>query len=217
MRVLFLEDVINVANAGEIKEVANGFARNYLLPKNLATVATPEQMKRVAKLQRVAEDRRIRETGDWQAIANKLEGTTLHIQGRVGPTGQFYGAISVTRIIQELVDVTGQNVERRTVELSDPIRQPGNYEITLRFHQNVAAQINVVAQAEGQEGEVIPELEEVQPTGSATEIAESVVATAEAQQSQAATEPEASESEEEPKDAPDPDAPQESEPEEEDR
>ena len=151
MRVLFLEDVINVANAGEIKEVKNGFARNYLLPKNLATIATAEQMKRIAKLQRTAEERRVRETGDKQALARILEGTTLEIPGKVGPTGRFYGAISVTRILEELEGATGQKVARRMVELSEPIREPGNYNINLRLHQNVAAEITVVAQAEGQE------------------------------------------------------------------
>ena len=151
MRVLFLEDVINVANAGEIKEVKNGFARNYLLPKNLATIATPEQMKRIAKLQRTAEERRIRETGDKQALARILEGATLEIPGKVGPTGRFYGAISVTRILEELEAATGQQVARRMVELSEPIREPGSYNINLRLHQNVSAEITVVAQGEGQE------------------------------------------------------------------
>ncbi len=160
MRVLFLEDVTNVADAGEIKEVANGFARNYLLPKNLATVATPEQMKRISKLQRVAEDRRIRETGDWKALANRLEGATLRIPGKVGPTGQFYGAISITRIIQELAAATGQTVERRTVELAEAIRRPGVYDITIRLHQTVSANITVVALAEGQEDVEVPGAED---------------------------------------------------------
>jgi large subunit ribosomal protein L9 len=155
LRVLFLEDVINVANAGEIKEVANGYARNYLLPKNLAAVATPEQAKRIDKITRDAGEHRAREIGNWQALAHQLEGTILHIPGRVGPAGQYYGAISVTRIIQELAQDTGFDIERRTVELSDPIRQPGTYEITLRLHQSVAAQISVVAQAEGPDGEIL--------------------------------------------------------------
>ena len=143
MRVLFLEDVTNVANAGEVKEVANGFARNYLLPKNLATVATPEQLKRIAKLQRTAEERRVRETGDWRALARILEGTILRIPGKVGPTGKFYGAISVTRIIEDLEAATNQRVLRRAVELSEPIREPGTYSINLRLHQKVSAEITV--------------------------------------------------------------------------
>ena len=154
MRVLFLQDVVNVANAGEVKEVANGYARNYLLPKQLATVATPEDAKRISKIKQVAEERRTTETAQWQTVADKVDGATLHLAGRIGPTGQYYGAISVSGIIEELASVTGQEVERRTVELNEPIKEPGNYPVTLRFHQNVSALINIVAGAEGQEGEL---------------------------------------------------------------
>ncbi len=125
MQVLFLEDVTNVANAGEVKEVARGYARNYLFPKKLATAATAEALKRVNKIQKVAEVRRSQEMDAAQAVAGKLDNVTLRLRGRVGPTGQYYGAISVTRIIEELAAVTGQQVERRVVELSQPIREPG--------------------------------------------------------------------------------------------
>jgi len=151
VRVLFLQDVVNVANAGEIRDVASGFARNYLLPKQLATVATPEETKRTVRLQKLAEERRTTETTTWQAVADKVDGVTIHLSGRVGPLGQYYGAISVTGIIQELASATGQEVERRTVELNEPIKEPGTYQVSLRLHQNVSAVINIVAGIEGQE------------------------------------------------------------------
>ena len=160
MRVLFIEDVINVADAGEVKEVADGFARNYLLPKQLATIASPEQLKRVARITREGNDRRAKEMGDWQALADILEGTTLELIGKIGPTGQFYGAISVTGIIQSLADSTGHTVERRMVELSEPIRKPGEYPIKIRLHQNVAASITVMALGEGQTPEMLAALAE---------------------------------------------------------
>ena len=160
MRVLFIEDVINVADAGEVKEVADGFARNYLLPKQLATIASPEQLKRVARITRDGNDRRAKEMGDWQSLADIFEGTTLELIGKIGPTGQFYGAISVTGIIQALADSTGHTVERRTVELSEPIRKPGEYPIKIRLHQNVAASITVMALGEGQTPEMLAALAE---------------------------------------------------------
>lgn len=150
LRVLFLKDVVNVANAGDIKEVSNGFARNYLLPKNLAALASSEQIKRIAKITKSAEEQRVKEVATWKGLAAKLDGTTLEIGGRVGPNGQFYGSISVSRIIEDLKKATGEEVERRVVELSEPIRQPGKYDIILRLHQEVAANITVVALAEGQ-------------------------------------------------------------------
>jgi large subunit ribosomal protein L9 len=150
LRVLFLKDVVNVANAGDIKEVSSGFARNYLLPKNLATLASNEQLKQKAKITKRAEEQRVKEVSSWKDLAEKLEGTTLEIGGRVGPTGQFYGSISVSRIIEDLRDATGEEVERRVVELSEPIKQPGQYNIILRLHQEVSANITILALAEGQ-------------------------------------------------------------------
>jgi large subunit ribosomal protein L9 len=150
VQVLFLEDVTNVANAGEVREVAPGFARNYLFPKKLATAATPEAMKRVSKIEKVAEVRRNQQMDAAKSVAGKLDNVTLRLSGRVGPTGQYYGAISVTRIIEELEKVSGQKVERRVVELSQPIREPGTYKVSLRLHQEVAPEITVVAEAEGE-------------------------------------------------------------------
>ena len=160
MRVLFIADVINVADAGEVKDVADGFARNYLLPKQLATIASPEQLKRVARITRQGNEQRVKEMGDWQALADLLEGTTLEMMGKIGPTGQFYGAISVTGIIQALAESTGHTVERRMVELSEPIRQPGEYPINLRLHQNVSASITIIALGEGQTPEMLAALAE---------------------------------------------------------
>ncbi|MBM3926355.1 MAG: 50S ribosomal protein L9 [SAR202 cluster bacterium] len=171
MQVLFLEDVTNVANAGEVKEVARGYARNYLFPKKLATAATPETLKRVNKIEKVAEVRRNQEMEAAKSVAGKMGEVTLKLRGRVGPTGQYYGAISVTRIIEELEAATGQKVERRVVELSQPIREPGTYKVSLRLHQEVAPEITVVAEAEG-ETLVLEEPEEPEEKGEEREEAE---------------------------------------------
>ena len=151
MRILFLEDVTNVAFAGEIKEVKSGFARNYLLPKGLATIATPDQVRRIEKIQKVAEEKRSIQTKEATSIAKKIDGTVLALSGRVGPTGQYYGSISVAAILEHLKESTGQTVERRMVELNESIKQPGSYEINIQLLQTVSASIKVEATAEGQE------------------------------------------------------------------
>lgn len=151
MRILFLEDVTNVAFAGEIKEVKSGFARNYLLPKGLATIATPDQVRRIEKIQKIAEEKRSIQTKEATSIAKKIDGTVLALSGRVGPTGQYYGSISVAAILEHLKESTGQTVERRMVELNESIKQPGSYEINIQLLQTVSASIKVEATAEGQE------------------------------------------------------------------
>ena len=98
MDVIFLQDVPNVANAGDRRRVADGFARNYLLPKQLAALATPEMLKRTERIKEAGRDRRVRETGRLEELASHLEGLAVNVTGRVAPTGLYYGAISQTRL-----------------------------------------------------------------------------------------------------------------------
>jgi large subunit ribosomal protein L9 len=165
VRILFLEDVTNVALAGEIKEVKSGFARNYLLPKGLATIATPDQVRRIEKIQKIADAKRSVQTKEATSIAKKIDGAILALSGRVGPTGQYYGSISVAAILEHLKESTGQTIERRMVELNESIKQPGSYDINIQLLQNVSASIKIVASGEGQEDllleEDVPDIAEV--------------------------------------------------------
>ena len=115
----------------------SGFARNYLLPKGLATIATPDQVRRIEKIQKIAEEKRSIQTKEATSIAKKIDGTVLALSGRVGPTGQYYGSISVAAILEHLKESTGQTVERRMVELNESIKQPGSYEINIQLLQTV--------------------------------------------------------------------------------
>ena len=148
VRVIFLEDVLNQANAGEIKNVANGYARNYLIPKKLATIATSEDMKRIERIKKAGDERRIRETQQWEELANLLEGTSISVKARMTPAGQFYGAINPTQIAQELSDALGREIDRKLVETVAPIRAPGEFEVVLHLAQGIQATIIVTAEAQ---------------------------------------------------------------------
>jgi large subunit ribosomal protein L9 len=148
MRVIFLEDVPNQANAGDVKDVADGYARNYLVPKKLAMVATPEEMKRIERIRQAGDDRRIRETQQWEVLAGQLEGTAITVKARLTPAGMFYGAITPGQIAQELGSVLGREVDRKLVDAVEPIRAPGEYEVALRLAADIQATILVTAEAE---------------------------------------------------------------------
>jgi large subunit ribosomal protein L9 len=148
MRVIFLEDVPQQANAGDVKDVADGYARNYLVPKKLAMVATPEEMKRIERIKRAGDDRRIRETQQWEVLAGQLEGTAITVKARLTPAGMFYGAITPTQIAQELGAVIGREVDRKLVDAVEPIRAPGEYEVVLHLAANIQATILVTAEVE---------------------------------------------------------------------
>ena len=148
MEVVFTQDVTNHARAGEVKRVADGFARNYLIPQGLAQMATPEVLKRLHKIKAAGDETRIRETGILEDLAAALEGKTVNVIGRVTPTGRYYGAITSAQIAAELSNSVGREIDRRLVETGEPIREPGEYDITLRWANEIEATIHIVAEVE---------------------------------------------------------------------
>ena len=148
MEVVFTQDVPNKARAGEVRRVPDGYARNYLLPKGLAVMSTPEVLKRLHKIKSVGDAVRMRETQVLEEIKEALDDTEITVQARVTPTGRYYGAITNTHISMALAEVTGREVERRWIEVAEPIREPGEYDITLRLSTEISATIHVSAEAE---------------------------------------------------------------------
>jgi large subunit ribosomal protein L9 len=148
MEVVFTQDVPNKAKAGEVRRVPDGYARNYLLPQGLAEIANDEVKKRVHKITAVGDEVRIRETAIMEELAKGLDDVTITLTARITPTGRYYGTITSTHIAMELADKVGREVERRWVEISEPIREPGEYDVTLRFSTEVSATIHVNAEIE---------------------------------------------------------------------
>jgi len=148
MNVIFLQDVPEKAHAGEIKRVANGYARNYLLPKGLAEVVTPEIMKRVNKIKSIGDAQRLRETETMEVLAQLLDNTQIGVKARVTPTGRYYGAISNVQIAETLASTIGRDIDRRIVDTIEPIREPGDYEISLKLSADIQATIHITAEAE---------------------------------------------------------------------
>ena len=148
MNVIFLQDVPEKAHAGEVKRVADGYARNYLLPKGLAEAVTPEIMKRVNKIKSIGNAQRLRETETMEVLAQLLDNTQISVMARVTPTGRYYGAISSARVAEELSATIGRDIERRLIDVVEPIREPGEYEFTLRLSSDIQATIQILAEAE---------------------------------------------------------------------
>ncbi len=148
MEVIFIQDVPNQAHAGEIRKVADGFARNYLIPQGLAQMATPEVLKRLHKIKAAGDETRIRETEIMEELASALDGTSVKVIARVTPTGRYYGAITSAQIAAELTTTVGRDIDRRLMESGEPIREPGEYDIVLRWANEIQATIHIVAEVE---------------------------------------------------------------------
>ena len=162
MKVLFVQDVPGKADAGEIKEVKNGYARNYLIPNNIAVPATEVQLQRINIIKKQAEERRIKEAQDMQLIADKLHGNEITITAKVGPTGKLYGSITNRNIADNLLSLVDYSVDHRSVLIAESIQAPGSYEATIRLHRDVSAvvTVNIV----GEEDEALANIQAVVST-----------------------------------------------------
>ena len=148
MEVVFIKDVVNQARAGEVKRVADGYARNYLIPQGMAEAASPEVLKRLHKITDLGNETRDRETLTLQAMAESLNDISITVTGRVTPAGRYYGAISSTQIASQLSVESGKDIERRLVETSEAIREPGEYDVILRLSTDITATVHIIAEAE---------------------------------------------------------------------
>lgn len=148
MKVVFLQNVPPVGKVGEVKEVADGYGRNFLLPKKLAMLATPSALK-VVELQlqkKVKQQQRF--AAKIGEIAQQLEGLLITFKAKVVSENRLYGSIRDSDIAAELSQSTGFDIDREKVELGEPIRQLGNYEVTVRLSEELAPKIKVVVEEE---------------------------------------------------------------------
>ena len=149
MRVVFLQDVPGVALGGEVKEVKNGFARNYLLPKKLATPVTRNALQRVDRLNRQAEEQRLKLMADMRALAEELDGTEVNVEMRAGASGRLYGSVTNAIVAEQLSEIVGREIDRRTVEVLEPIREIGVFDVPIHLHQEADATLKVVVYPAG--------------------------------------------------------------------
>lgn len=151
MEVLLLEDVANVGQTGEVHKVAPGYARNYLIPRGLAVPATPGARKQAEQVKRQAEKRRAAELASAQALAARIESTALRFEVKVGETGRLYGSVTAGDIAEALAEKLEVEIDRRKVELHEPIKALGNYVVPVRLMGEVVP--NVTVEVVGEHGE----------------------------------------------------------------
>jgi large subunit ribosomal protein L9 len=125
MEVLLLKDLSQLGRAGEVKRVAEGYARNYLIPRGLAVMATPGAIKQAEKQREAAARRQVKELSQAQALAQALDGLTVTFQARAGESDRLYGSITSANIAEALEEQVGQEVDRRKIDLEEPLKQLG--------------------------------------------------------------------------------------------
>ncbi len=143
MKVIFLQDVPNVARAGEIKEVANGYGRNFLIPRKLALLTKPQAMNIIGAQLKVRARSQAQTEAELLELANHLDGREIILEARTGAKDRLYGSVTTTDIAVELERATGLAVDKRKIELDEPIRQVGSYEVAIRLAKDIVPKIRV--------------------------------------------------------------------------
>ena len=149
MEVLLVKDMPKLGEAGDAVRVSDGYARNYLFPRRLA-IPMDEGARRQAQLLREARERRQeRVTAEATALAKQLSGTVLSFRARAGEQGKLYGSITASDIAEELSRQKGTEIDRRRIELKEPIRELGQHEVELRLGPRATARVTVVVEEAG--------------------------------------------------------------------
>lgn len=143
MQVIFLADVAGVAKALEVKEVADGYGRNFLLPRKLAVVATPGALKELETRRQALARKQTKDEAVATARAEKLQGLTLTIKAKAGVEGKLFGSVTAAQIAAALQEQTGQEIDRRQVELAEPLKQVGAHKVAVRLSAKVAPAVTV--------------------------------------------------------------------------
>lgn len=186
MKVLLVKDVYKLGRAGDIKRVADGYGRNYLIPQGLAVLATPGAVKQADKIREKAAAERALLNKEMSAVAERINGAILAFPMRAGDTGKLYGSVTPQMIADELKRTTGVDVDRRQIE-TQPIRNLGEYTAHIRLTMDLVPEITVIVHREGEIPAQLLEKEEAAEGAAETETEAEAEAVEEAPEAPAET------------------------------
>lgn len=146
MKVILTTDVQGTGKAGEVKDVADGYARNYLIPRKLAIPASAGALKNVEQKRASEQKKAAAEEAAARALAERLTAAPVVLTAKVGDQGRLYGSITSGDIAEQLSAHLGQPIDKRKIELAEPIRQLGSFDVTIRLHRAVTATVKVDVQ-----------------------------------------------------------------------
>lgn len=147
MRIVLRDDVDNLGKKGEVVDVADGYARNFLVPRGLALKASAGSQKQADAMVRNREARDRREREGAQALAAQFEGRTITVKARAGGEGRLFGSVTASDIAEAVQSQTGAEIDRRKLDLDEPLKEVGGVDLQIRLHPDVVATIHVEVEA----------------------------------------------------------------------
>src|ERR1051325_9261830 len=157
MKVLLIKDVYKLGRAGDVKKVADGYGRNFLLPQKMAVLATPGALKQTEKIRSQAEIRRAEQNSELKDLANQIKGLTLVFSAKAGETGKLYGSITTQDVATAIQEKTRYEVKKSQVDMQ-PIRNLGEFTAHVRLTMDLVPDVKIIVHREGEgvEAEAAP-------------------------------------------------------------
>jgi large subunit ribosomal protein L9 len=152
MDILLLQDVEGVGKAGEVHAVAGGYARHFLIPRGLAVVATEGALKEAEGWRQAEVRRGERQRAKFEDLATRLEKITLNFKAKVGEKEKLYGSITSGDIAEALERELGESIDRRKIDLSEPIRGLGTYQVAIRLMGDLSPEVTIVVDGAAEGG-----------------------------------------------------------------
>jgi large subunit ribosomal protein L9 len=149
MKVLLLKDVYKLGRAGDIKKVADGYGRNFLLPQKMAVLATPGALKQIEKIRSQAEVRRTEQNSELKGLSNQINGLTLVFSAKAGETGKLYGSITTQDVATAIQEKTRFEVKKQQIDMQ-PIRNLGEFTVHVRLTMDLVPEVKVMVHREGE-------------------------------------------------------------------
>src|ERR1044071_6611729 len=171
MKVLLIKDVYKLGRAGDVKKVADGYGRNFLLPQKMAVLATPGALKQTEKIRSQAEIRRTEQNSELKGLSNQINGLTLVFSAKAGETGKLYGSITTQDVATPIQEKTRFEVKKQQIDMQ-PIRNLGEFTAHVRLTMDLVPEVKVIIHREGEaveESASVPTETPVQPVQAQTE------------------------------------------------
>ena len=164
MEVILLQDVESLGHEGDVVRVADGHARNYLIPKNIAVPATKAAQQQLESRRGAIARREEQKAGAAHQVAERLHSQPLMVTAKAGEGGKLHGSVTAQQIVEALLAQTGVSLDRRRISLLEPIREVGDYLVSAEVYKGVNAQLTIrVMSQTPPPAEAAPEAEELEP------------------------------------------------------
>jgi large subunit ribosomal protein L9 len=143
MKIILQREVEKLGVPGDVVDVADGYARNFLIPRKLAIPATKGGVKHAEALKQAHDARVQKSLQEAKAVADKLGATKVRISGRAGEDGRLFGSVTPAKVAEEIEKAAGISIDRRHLDLAEPIRSVGTHEVVIHLHPEIAATITI--------------------------------------------------------------------------